>query len=127
MAQFDTPQLAHASLETTDSSWHTVLTWSPSNWTHATMAGMLYVTSVNESNDDTCCWYQALTMSSGSVLNLLGAIDLFSAIKPLALVLTDIQASVSGGNLVIQVKGKASTTLKWGVTFDVRHIFGPDA
>src|SRR5262249_42395574 len=113
---------------TTDNSFHTAYQFTLSNWALNTQSGSaighIIVTARNAANGDKAYWDQPVLMdlepSNGSTLHG-SLLSTTIAQKDLALALTAIDIDVSGGALIVRVKGINGATIRWAVfaKFDV--------
>ena len=119
----------HLAIETDDNDWHDNVLWGPPNYDHLTAGGVVYVTCVKESTGASAGWAKSVLLyGNDGALDVVNLIDLVSPSKPLSLTLCDVNLSTDeSGNLIVSVKGLSGIDLKWGVTYDLPHVFGPEA
>jgi len=116
--------LINGELETTDSSWHTICTWGIGSFSNHNY-GILYgsIVAVCRTPDNTLCafWDQPIAfICTDTDASLAGSLpSLIANYKPSALLGAGIDYNLDGESITFMVKGVASTTLRWALTFNI--------
>lgn len=109
-----------AFLTTPNNTWTTALTLSVPETCVEQMEVVVFARDPNGSDCKTWRKLVGVRRDSGNAVVVGSVLDLVSPIGTLGAALWDVSIAASGNDLVIQVKGKASADVDWGVIAEGR-------